>query len=107
MRGGTPGKAKPLCLRMRHAHDMTIFSATQNLIHRSVFHHIAGPIEETTAAPRRNGAVRYRCPDSGSFVLLTDADSLAGLRGGGDTVRRRCGACGEMHLLRIDDGASG
>ncbi|MCW5695016.1 MAG: hypothetical protein KIT48_21870 [Pseudolabrys sp.] len=82
---------------------MTIFSAHQNFIHRSVFHRIAGPAEEAIAAPRRAGAVRYRCPESGSFVLLTDAESLAGFNGGDDTLRHRCGACGEMHLLRIED----
>jgi len=82
---------------------MSIFSATPNFIHRSVFHRIAGPVEEAIAAPRRAGAVRYRCPDSGSFVLLTDSESLAGFNSGDDTVRHRCGACGEMHLLRIED----
>ena len=82
---------------------MTIFNARPNFIHPSVFHRIAGPVEEAIAAPRRGGAIRYRCPDSGSFVLLTDSESLAGFTSGDHTVRHRCGACGEMHLLRIEE----
>ena len=83
---------------------MTIFSASPNLFHRSVFHRVAGPLDQAIAAPRHAGAIRYKCPDAGSFVLLTDPDSLAGFNSGDDTLRHRCGACGEMHLLRIEDG---
>lgn len=85
---------------------MAIFSATQNFIHRSVFHRVAGPAEDAIAAPRHAGAIRYRCPEAGSFVLLTDSESLAGFNGGDATLRHRCGACGEMHLLRIEDDAA-
>ncbi len=85
---------------------MSIFNAAPNFIHRSVFHRIAGPAEEAIAAQRRAGAIRYRCPEAGSFVLLTDPASLAGFNSGDDTVRHRCGACGEMHLLRIEDSSA-
>ena len=84
---------------------MTIFSPSHNLIHRSVFHRVAAPAEEASVAPRHAGAVRYRCLESGSFVLLTDPDSLAGFNSGDDALRHRCGACGEMHLLRIENGS--
>ena len=47
------------------------------------------------ATPR--GALRYRCPISGSFVLLTDADALESLSG--ETATHRCPACGDVHVL--------
>jgi predicted RNA-binding Zn-ribbon protein involved in translation (DUF1610 family) len=51
-------------------------------------------------ASARLGAVRYRCPESGSYVLLTDAAALR-------RVSRRpvhCPGCGgEHHLLASDE----
>lgn len=43
------------------------------------------------------GALRYRCPVSRSFVLLTDADALDALAA--DTATHRCPACGDVHVL--------
>ena len=52
------------------------------------------------ATPR--GALRYRCPVAGSFVLLTDADALDALAG--ETATHRCSACGDVHVLeRTED----
>ncbi len=49
----------------------------------------------------RLGAVRYRCPESGSYVLLTDPAVLKRL-----TMRPvACAGCGSEHrLLATDDG---
>lgn len=47
------------------------------------------------ATPR--GALRYRCPVSGSFVLLTDSEALDALSG--NTATHRCLACGDVHVL--------
>ena len=47
------------------------------------------------ATVRFAGAVRYRCPNSGSYVLLTDPDALQHL-----FVRPiRCVGCGSLHRL--------
>jgi hypothetical protein len=52
------------------------------------------------ATLRPSGAIRYCCPDTGSFVLITDAATLAGLF---ERDRRlRCADCGEMHLIKRD-----
>jgi hypothetical protein len=69
-------------------------------IHPSVFSEAAGPLQCTPATPRLHGALRYRCPVTGSFVLVSDETTLANLarpRG-----RVRCVDCGEMHLLTQD-----
>jgi hypothetical protein len=52
-----------------------------------------------TAIERPFGAVRYRCPESGSFVLLTDPEALK------DSFMRpiRCVGCGGLHRLRQAD----
>jgi len=49
------------------------------------------------AVTTARGALRYRCPVSGSFVLLTDADALDALSA--DTATHRCSACGDVHVL--------
>lgn len=47
------------------------------------------------ATVRFAGAVRYRCPESGSYVLVTDPDALQYL-----FVRPlRCVGCGSLHRL--------
>ena len=52
------------------------------------------------ATLRPSGAIRYCCPDTGSFVLITDAATLAGLS---ERDRRlRCADCSEMHLIERD-----
>lgn len=67
-------------------------------IHPSVFHASAGPLLEAETEPRASGAVRYQCPVTDSFVLVTEETTLTGLRDR-PALRSRCPACGEMHLL--------
>jgi len=67
-------------------------------IHPSVFHASAGPLLEAEIEPRGSGAVRYQCPATGSFVLVTEEQALVRLKGH-PVLRGRCPACGEMHLL--------
>jgi hypothetical protein len=57
------------------------------------------------ATPRPHGALRYRCPVTGSFVLVTDDDTLKALAA--PRARIRCVDCGEMHLLTQDDRTPG
>jgi len=74
-------------------------------IHPSVFRHSAEPAQRVPATLRPSGAVRYRCPVSGSFVLVTDPSTLARIAERNSRVR--CLDCGEMHLLAQDTPAPG
>jgi len=67
------------------------------LIHPSVFSQSAGPVRWVNATARPHGALRYRCPVTESFVVLTDDEELAGLDR--PRARLRCPSCREMHLL--------
>jgi hypothetical protein len=71
--------------------------------HPSVFHASAGPLLEAATELRASGAMRYRCPVSASFVLVTEEPILDSLKAR-PSLRRRCPACGEMHLLTAADG---
>jgi hypothetical protein len=69
-------------------------------IHPSVYRRDGGFLRWATASPRPHGALRYVCPVTGSFVLVTDEATLqrlAGRRG-----RLRCPDCGEFHLILRD-----
>jgi hypothetical protein len=66
-------------------------------IHPAVFRQEAGFLRWVPATPRPHGAVRYRCPVSNSFVVVTDETELAALAR--PRARLRCLSCGEMHLL--------
>lgn len=77
------------------------FSAAGHL-HPSVFHASAGPLLKAETQARASGAVRYQCPVNDSFVLVTEEPILASLKDG-PALRRRCPACGEMHLLSVTD----
>jgi hypothetical protein len=74
-------------------------------IHPSVYHDTAGPVRAAVATARPHGAVRYRCPITGSFILVTDEPTLRRLAR--PRVRLRCAGCGEMHLMLHDDGDDG
>jgi predicted RNA-binding Zn-ribbon protein involved in translation (DUF1610 family) len=50
------------------------------------------------SAPR-SGAVRYRCPVTGSFVLLTDEISLR--KFAHPTTCLRCAGCGGLHFVAV------
>ncbi len=53
---------------------------------------------------RAHGALRYQCPVTGSFVLITDDAALSALAR--PRVRLRCAGCGEMHLLTQNGAAA-
>ena len=66
-------------------------------IHPSVYGEAARLLRWADATPRPHGALRYRCPITGSFVLLTDDATLRQVAH--PRARVRCSDCGEMHLL--------
>jgi hypothetical protein len=69
--------------------------------HPSALRHAAVPLQWVAATARpQGGAIRYRCPISDSFVLVTDEATLSGLAR--PRARLRCADCGEMHLLTLD-----
>lgn len=70
-----------------------------NAIHSSVVRQPALPAL-VTGVRRAHGALRYRCPSTGSYVLLTDPAALAGLSAPQSPVR--CPGCGDTHLLTRD-----
>jgi hypothetical protein len=69
-------------------------------IHPSALRQASGLLRWVEATPRPHGALRYRCPVTGSFVLVTDDDALKELSR--PRARVRCMDCGEMHLLTQD-----
>ena len=68
-------------------------------IHPSAFRHAFEPVRRVPSTLRPHGAIRYRCPLTGSYVLVTEAATLAGLAE--RDARLRCVDCGEMHLLML------
>lgn len=78
---------------------MNIQSQTWGTIHASVFRH-GGLLRWTSARPRGRGAMRYRCPVTGSYVLVTDEPTLGALAS--PPGRVRCADCGEQHLVTVD-----
>jgi hypothetical protein len=52
------------------------------------------PVEATA---RAHGAMRYRCPVTGCFVLITDENTLQWLAR--PHARLRCADCGELHAI--------
>ncbi len=78
---------------------MSLQNLHWNTIHASVFSEARGLLRWAEATPRPHGALRYRCPVSGSFVLVTDEPTLARLHSG--RTRIRCPDCGEQHLLAV------
>lgn len=70
--------------------------------HTSIFNQAGTVLRWTAATPRAQGALRYRCPVTGSLVLITDESTLATLAR--PRARLRCADCGEMHLLVREEG---
>lgn len=54
------------------------------------------------ALRRSRGALRYRCPKTGSFVLLTDPVELARMAAPA-AAPVQCPGCGDAHFLALDD----
>jgi hypothetical protein len=76
---------------------MSLRSENWGTIHPSVYRHVDEPVRRIQATLRPRGAIRYCCPVTGSFVLVTEAATLARLVE--RNIRLRCVDCGEMHLL--------
>jgi hypothetical protein len=79
---------------------MPIQNLRWNTIHASAFTQMYGMLRRTSAIPRPRGALRYRCPLTGSFVLVTDEPTLALLAR--PPARLRCADCGELHLVTVE-----
>lgn len=72
-------------------------------VHRSAYDHARGLLRPAEASERRGGSLRYRCPITGSYVLVTDELTLAWLAQ--PQAKLRCADCGELHLIGADEGA--
>jgi hypothetical protein len=81
---------------------MTIQTLNWSTIHASVVRNAGAMLRWTAATARPHGAVRYRCPITGSFVLVTDEASLDKLAR--PTARLRCADCGEVHMVTVEGG---
>jgi len=71
-----------------------------NTIHASAYTQTHSLLRWATACPRPHGAMRYRCPLTGSFVLVTDEPTLDLLAS--PPARLRCADCGEEHLVAVE-----
>lgn len=69
-------------------------------IHPSAFADAGRPLQPVHAVRRAEGAVRYRCPVNGSFVLVTDSDALKKLTR--NRARLRCASCSDMHMIACE-----
>jgi hypothetical protein len=76
---------------------MSIHDLSWDPIHNSAYGHMRSLLRPAAATPRAHGALRYRCPITGSFVLLTDEPTLRSLAQ--PSARLRCADCGELHLI--------
>ncbi len=76
---------------------MTIQNLSWSSIHASAYRQADAMLRRVQATPRALGALRYRCPVTGSFVLVTDEASLDRLARA--PVRLRCVDCRELHLV--------
>ena len=70
-----------------------------NTMHSSAVRQPAFPMS-VPATRRGYGALRYRCPSTGSYVLLTDPATLA--EASTPNARTHCPGCGDTHLLTQD-----
>jgi hypothetical protein len=76
---------------------MAVQDNTWDVIHASAYAHARSLLRRAIVAPRPQGALRYQCPITESFVTVTDDNVLATLAR--PRARLRCPSCGEMHLL--------
>jgi hypothetical protein len=74
-------------------------------LHPSALRHATAAPRSVADTSRRHGALRYNCPTTGSFVLVTDETTLASLSR--PRARLRCADCGETHLLMLDGETGG
>lgn len=78
---------------------MTSETFNGNRMHPSVYRQAGIMSRWAIATPRPHGALRYRCPTTGSFVLVTDEPSLRKLAS--PPARLRCADCREIHLIAV------
>ncbi|MEJ2378530.1 MAG: hypothetical protein P8Y53_13850 [Pseudolabrys sp.] len=71
-----------------------------NSSHASAFTQTHGFVRWAVATPRAHGAMRYRCPLTGSYVHITDEPTLAALSR--PPARINCPDCGEQHLMTVE-----
>jgi len=83
---------------------MSLREQNWGTIHPSAFSHALEPVRRVPATLPPHGAIRYRCPVTGSYVLVTETATLAGLYE--RDARLRCVDCGEMHFLTLTAPAS-
>jgi hypothetical protein len=50
---------------------MSLLSQAWGTLHPLAFRHAAEPVRRVQATLRPSGAIRYCCPDTGSFELIT------------------------------------
>ena len=74
-----------------------------NTMHSSAVRQPAFPLS-VPALRRAHGALRYRCPSTGSYVLLTDPSALSAASAPNAPVR--CPGCGDTHLLTQESSRS-
>lgn len=77
--------------------SMTIHDLNWDPVHTSGYVHARGLPRPAEAKALSTGAFRYRCPITGSFVLVTDDATLQKLSR--PNARLRCADCGDLHLL--------
>jgi hypothetical protein len=73
---------------------------TWDTVHASAYGHVRGLLRPAAAVSLKGGALRYRCPLTGSFVLVTDKNTLHWLAR--PRAQLRCADCGELHLLTFE-----
>ena len=83
---------------------MTMQNSNWGTIHASVYRNIGGLLRRAEATLRPHGAVRYCCPLTGAFVLITDEATLGELAR--PPARLRCADCGEVHLVSVEAAAA-
>jgi hypothetical protein len=81
---------------MQQKHEEYMASLPFGTVHPSALRQGLLPHWVPAVATAR-GALRYRCPVAGSFVLLTDSEALEALSA--ETATHRCSACGDVHVL--------
>jgi hypothetical protein len=69
-------------------------------IHSSAYDHARNLLQPAEANARPSGSLRYRCPITGSYMLVTDESTLAWLAK--PQSKLRCADCGELHLIGVE-----
>ena len=76
--------------------SMSIQDLSWDPIHTSAYSHTRSLLRPAQSK-KRAGGLRYRCPITGSFILVTDDSTLEWLAR--PNARLRCAGCGELHAI--------